>query len=178
MSIHRLRPLLPALLALTIAGCGGGSSAPKQEPIPAGAATPELTSPQVQGTLTRSKYVHLADGVCTKLRSIAINGNRAVVQALAASQPDTAAAEIQRFYPAYAQELLVLEGIRPPVHDRPRMRRLLNIMEAQTRTLPLYARALRSRDRQILQAVTQAQQRLAAQAQRLSKPLGFKVCGR
>jgi hypothetical protein len=177
MKPHRL--LLAAALGLTITGCGGSSAPnPVSAAVPAGATTPVLVSPQVHGALTRHKYIRVAGGVCAKLKGIAANGNQAVGQALAANQPDAAATAVQRFYPAYAQELLLLEGIRPPVADRPRMRRLLGIMEAQTRTLPLYARALRASDRQVLRAVTAAQHRLAVQAEAISRPYGFKICGR
>jgi hypothetical protein len=182
MTPRFLRTALPGLLsALVVAGCGGSGS-PHQgttaAATPAGATTPAIASPQVQGKLTRRRYIRVADNVCTRLKQIATAGNQAVDQALAANQPAAAAQVIQRFYPSYAQGLVLLEGIRPPIPDRPRMRRLLNVMEAQTRTLPIYARALRSNDRQVLQAVTKVQQRLAAQVAHAAKAYGFKVCGR
>jgi hypothetical protein len=174
-----LRPLAAALLAAALlAGCGGASS---HKPAAAGAAStssPQISAPQVAGNLDRAHYIPVADGVCAKARTIASQGNQAVGRALQAGQPAAAAAAIQQIYPRYAATIVQLEAIRSPRADRPSLEKIFKIMEEQTRTLPIYARALTSSDRTTLRAVGIVERRLSTQVGKASRAYGFKVCGR
>ena len=168
---------LSAVVAVALGGCGGSSTPPAQT-TSAAATSPQISAPQVQGRLDRPHYIQVADGVCARARDIATTANKAVGQALQAGQPTAAAQAIQRFYPTYVAAIVQLEAIKQPRADRVQLRTIFKVMEEQTRTLPIYARALASGDQTTLKAVRVVERRLTAQVGKTSKAYGFKVCGR
>lgn len=168
----------PVAVATAVLGGCGGSSKPTTHTTSAAATTPQVSAPQVHGKLDRAHYIAAADGVCTKARNIATAGNKAVGQALEAGQSAAAAQAIQRLYPNYVGAIVQLETIRQPRADRVQLRTIFKVMEEQTRTLPIYARALASGDQTTMKAVSVVERRLTAQVGKTSKAYGFKVCGR
>lgn len=168
----------PVVVAAAILGGCGGSSKPAAQTGPATSTSPQISAPQVLGKLDRPHYIQAADSVCLKARDIATAGNKAVGQAIQAGQPAAAAQAIQRFYPSYVAAIVQLEAIKQPLADRAQLKRIFKVMEEQTRTLPIYARALSSGDQTTMKAVGIVEKRLTAQVGKASEAYGFKVCGR
>ncbi len=172
-----------AVVALAVAGCGGGdddgaSSAPVKKAAPAARTQAPAQAQAPAKSLSRAEYIRQADKVCLLARGVSRRANEVVQKAFSSGSAEQAAQAIDNYVPLFAEHQETLKALPRPRRDRKVLDGLIKVMDGQIQALRDESVALRQQDSDAMAQITKAQQDEVRYAEDLGHQYGFRVCGR